>query len=101
MFILPAGRHAVLLQCANMYARTGCSNTKYNKKYSVCGFGSLRDTLCRFAKVNHDLTTQLSIIITGLLTPNFACNVYEYFKDGWPKSTCQSQNALYGTHSDI
>ncbi len=33
------------------------------------------ETLCRFAKVNLDLTTQLSIIITGLLTPNFACNV--------------------------
>ncbi len=72
MFILPAVRHAMLLQCANVYARTG---HYLNTKYNVFGLGSLRDTLCRFAKVNNDLTTQLSIIITGLLTPNFVCNV--------------------------
>ncbi len=65
------------------------------------GLGSLKDTLCRFATVNCDLTTQLSIIITSLLTPNFACNVKEYFKNGGPKSTYQSQNALCGTPSDI
>ncbi len=70
-------------------------------KYNICGFGCLRGKLCRFAKVNHDLTTQLSIIITGLLTPNFECNAEEYFQDGGPKSTCQSQNALCGTPSDI
>ncbi len=80
MFILPVGRHAMLLQCANMYIRTGHSNTKYNMKYNLFGLGSLRDTLCRFAKVNNDLTTQLSIIITGLLTPNFAFNVYRIFQ---------------------
>ncbi len=57
----------MLLQCANMYAGTGHSNTKYNTKYNLFGFSTLRDTLCRFAKVNYDLTTQLSIIITGLL----------------------------------
>ncbi len=75
MFILPACRHAMLLQYANMYIRKGHSNTKYNMKYNLFGRGSLRDTLRRFAKVNNDLTTQLSIIITGLLTPNFAFNV--------------------------
>ncbi len=68
MFILPAGRHDMLFQCANMYDRTGHSNTKYNIKYNCFGIGSFRDLLCRFAKVNHDLTTQLSIIITGLQT---------------------------------
>ncbi len=66
MFILLANRHAMLLQCANMYARTGNLNTKYNTKYNLFGRGSLRDTLCRFAKVNRNLTTQLSIIITDL-----------------------------------
>ncbi len=91
----------MLLQCANMYARTGHSNTKYNAKYNYFGLGSLRHTFCRFAKVNHDLTTQLSTIVTGLLTPNFTCNVKEYFKDGGPKSTCQSQNALCGTDNGI
>ncbi len=50
---------------------------------------------------NHDLTQHLSIIITGLVTPNFACNVQEYFKDGKPKSNCQFQNVLCDTHSDI
>ncbi len=65
----------MLFQCANMYARTGHSDTKYNTKYNIFGLGSLRDTLYRFAKVNHDLTTQLSIMFAGLLTPNFACNV--------------------------
>ncbi len=57
------------------YAGIGHSNTKYNMKYHIFGLGSLRDTICRFANVNHDLTTQLSIIITGLLTPNFACSI--------------------------
>ncbi len=28
-----------------------------------------------FQKLTFDLTTQLAIIITGLLTPTFACNV--------------------------
>ncbi len=32
MFILPAGSHAMLLQCANIFARTDQSNTKYNTK---------------------------------------------------------------------
>ncbi len=61
----------MLRQCANIYAKTGHSNTKYNMNYICVGIDSLRDKLCRFAKVNHDLTTQLSIIITGLLTPNY------------------------------
>ncbi len=63
----------MLLQCTNMYAGTGHSNTKYNMKYNLFALGSLRDTLCRFAKVNHELSTQLSIIITSMLTPNCAC----------------------------
>ncbi len=88
-----------------MYAGTGHSNTKDFMKYILFGFGSLRDTLCRFAKdkpkINHHLTIQLSIIITGLLIPNFACNVLECFHDDGPTSTCQTQNALCGTHSDI
>ncbi len=57
-----------------------------------------------FGTCSIPLNTQLSIIITDLLTTNSACNVEEYFKDctdGAPKSTCQSQNALCGTHSDI
>ncbi len=33
------------------------------------------ETHYRFGQVNHNLTTQLSIIVTVLLTPNFACNV--------------------------
>ncbi len=48
---------------------------KIQYKIHFFGLGSLRDTFCRFAKVNHDLNTQLSIIITGLITTNFACNV--------------------------
>ncbi len=79
VFIRPTGRHTVLLQCANMYAGTGHSNTKYN----VFGLGSLKDTLFRFAIIN-----------TGLLTPNFACNVLEYFEGDRPKLTYQSQNVL-------
>ncbi len=39
VFILHAGRHPMLLPCANMYVRTGYSNTKYNMKYHF-----LRDT---------------------------------------------------------
>ncbi len=76
---------------------------KYKIQYKIHYFslGSLRDTLCRFAKANSDVTTQLSIIITGLLNPNFACNVSKYFKDRGPKSNCQSQNAICGTQSDI
>ncbi len=56
VFIQPTGRHAMLFQCAN--ARTDHSNTKYNTKYNMCGLDSLRDTLCRFAKVSNDLSTQ-------------------------------------------
>ncbi len=85
----------------NMYAGTGHSNTEYNTKYNYFSLGSLKDTLGRFALANYDLTTQLSRIITGLLTPHFVCNVYEYCKDGRLKSTCQSQNALCDTDSDI
>ncbi len=63
----------MLLQCANLYV---CRNWsfKYKIQYEIVfsGLGSLRDRLCRFAKVNQDLTTQLSINITGSLTPNFA-----------------------------
>ncbi len=41
----------------------------------------------RFAQQNYDLTVQLLIILTGLLASNFAWAVWEYFKDGGPKST--------------
>ncbi len=54
VFILPAGSHTMLLQCGNMYAGTSQSNTKYN-----------------------NATTQLSIIITGLLTQYFACKIFQ------------------------
>ncbi len=37
------------------------SNTQYNMKYILFSFGGLRGTLCRFAQINHDLTTQLSM----------------------------------------
>ncbi len=75
VFILPAGRHAMLLQSANMYARTSHLSTKYNTKHNFCGLGSLRYTLYRFVKLSHDLTTPQLIIITGLQTPNFTCNL--------------------------
>ncbi len=86
VFILLAGRHTMLLQCENMYTGTGHSNTKYNINSNFVWLW---------------LTTQLLTIITSLLTPNFTCNVLEYFKDGRPKSTCQSQNALCDIRSDI
>ncbi len=35
-FTQSAGRHTMLLQCANMYARTGHSNANYNTKYNFC-----------------------------------------------------------------
>ncbi len=41
-----------------------------NMKYYLFDLGSLRETLSRFAKINHDLTTQLSIMIIGLMTQN-------------------------------
>ncbi len=44
---------------------------------------------------------KLSIIIADVLTPSFACNVLEYFKDGGPMLTGQSQNAQPATNSDI
>ncbi len=53
VFILPAGRHAMLLQWANMYVRTGHSNIIYNMKYNVFGLGSLRNSQCIYANVNH------------------------------------------------
>ncbi len=76
VFILHTDRHTMLLQCANMYARTNLSfiqNTIWN--IILFGLGSLKDTLCKFANVNNELNTQLPILITGLLTPEFACNV--------------------------
>ncbi len=80
----------ILLQCAIMYIRTSHSNTKH---YEIQFFWPKQfERHCRFTIVNHDLTTQLSIIITGLLTP---CSVQDYFKDGGPKLACQSQNALW------
>ncbi len=48
------------------------SNTKCNTTYNLFALCSLKDILCKFAKVNHDLTTQLSIIITGLLTTHIS-----------------------------
>ncbi len=102
MFILPAGRHPMLLQYADMYAKTGHSNTKYNMKYNYFGFGSLRDKYSRFSKVNHDLTTQLSIIITGLLTQTFVCmECLGIFQRWWTKANLSIQNLLDGTHCDI
>ncbi len=44
---------------------------------------------------------QLSIITYDVLTPNFACNVLEYFKVGASMLTGQSQNAQPATDSDI
>ncbi len=70
-------------------------------KYKIVGLKVLRDTLCRCTEVNNDLNTQLSIIISNVLTPNVACNVLDYFQDGRPMSTGQSQNALPATDSDI
>ncbi len=48
------------------------------------GLGSLKDTLCSFSNVNHDLNTHISILTIGLLIPNFACKVLEYFPDHVP-----------------
>ncbi len=72
----------------------------YNTKYKIVGLESLRDTLYRCTEVNNDLNTQLSIIISDVLNLNFACNVLEYFKDGGPMPTGQSQNAQPATDSD-
>ncbi len=63
------------------------SNTIYNTKYKIVGLEGLRDTLYRCTEVNNDLYTQLSIIISNVLTPDFVCNVLEYFKDGGPMPT--------------
>ncbi len=71
-----------------------------NTKYKIDGIVYLSDTLYIFTEVNHDFNTQPLKSISGLLTPNFACNVQSYFKDGKLKSTCQSQNALPATDSD-
>ncbi len=70
-----------LPQYANL---NGHSNTIHNTKYKIIGLEGLRVTLYRCTEVNNDLNTQLSIIIPDVLTPNFACNVLEYFKDGRP-----------------
>ncbi len=63
----------MLLQYTNIYAGNVHSNTNTIQKYNLFGHGSLRVTLCRFAKVNHDLTTQLSMITDDLLTTIFRC----------------------------
>ncbi len=71
VFILPAGRHAMLLLNANtgLNVGSGHSSTKYNMK--CFSHGSLRDTFHRFANVNHDLTTQ----------PVRTINNYHWFTD--------------------
>ncbi len=65
---------------------TGHSDTKYSMKYNLFWPWQFERnvTFCTFAKVNHALTIQLSIIITGLLAPNFTFNVSAYFKDSDP-----------------
>ncbi len=78
--------HSHLCKYANLNGR---SNTIYNTKYKIVGLEDLRDTLYRCTEVNNDLNTQLSIIVSDVLTPNFACNVLEYFKDGGPMLTGQ------------
>ncbi len=67
----------------------------------MVGLEGLRDTLYRCTEVKNDLYTQLSIIISNVLPPNFACNVLEHFKDGGPMPTGQSQNAQVGTDRGI
>ncbi len=69
-------------------------NGRSNTIYKIVGFEGLRNTLYRYTKVNNDLNTQLSLIISDVLTLNCACNVLEYFKDGGPMPTGQSQNAV-------
>ncbi len=88
----------LVLKYANPTSR---SNTIYNIKYKIVDREDLRDTLCRYTEVNHDLNTQLLIIISDLPNPNFASNMLEYFKDGGAKSTCQSQNALPVTPREV
>ncbi len=88
----------MLLQCANMYIVTGHSNIKYKTKYNFFQLWQFERYTLQICKSKPQIN-QLSIIITGLLIPNFASNVQEYFKDGRPKSTWQSQNP--STHSDI
>ncbi len=58
------------------------SNTIYNTKYKIVDLEVLRDTLSRCTEVNIDLNTQLSMIISDVLTTNFACNLLKYFKYG-------------------
>ncbi len=50
-------------------------------------------------KLQHDTQSMKSYRIHKV--PDVTCHLPEYFEDGGPKSTCQSQNALCGTHSDI
>ncbi len=79
VFILPLGRHANCYvpsmheQMCMPKLDIQIQNTIQNIQY--VGLGSLRDTLCRFVKVNLGLTTQVSIIITGLLTQICTYNV--------------------------
>ncbi len=88
--------------CLRKYANLkGHSNTIHNTKYKIVGLEGLRDTLYRCTEVNNDLNTQVSIIIPDVLTAIFTCNVLEYFKDGGPMPTGQSQNAQPATDSDI
>ncbi len=77
------------------------SNIQYNTKYKGIGHGSLKEIRFEFTDLKHDLNTHISIIVTGPLTPNFICNVYDYFKYVRPKLTNPSQIAhlMEGKHS--
>ncbi len=64
----------------------------YHSRWCISNLLALVVWGAHSAEVNHDLDThnykprlkhtQLSTIITGLLAPNFLCNLLYYFKDG-------------------
>ncbi len=64
----------MLLQCANMYIVTGHSNIKYKTKYNFFLLWQFERYTLQICKSKPQIN-QLSIIITGLLIPNFASNV--------------------------
>ncbi len=66
-FIIKSTYHAkqfsqfeIAFSAFTMYAKAGHSNTNYNSKYNYFGLGSLRNTFCRFAKVNSYLITTIN-----------------------------------------
>ncbi len=80
-----------------MYAGKGHSNTKYIIKYSVLAFSVWETHSADKSWLNHTTYNNYH----WFTHPKYCLHVSNYFKDGIPKSTCQSQNAFCGPHSDF